>query len=180
MDFRTGEAEPSPHGDIRSFDMHTGEMKWAFHAIPHPNESGFETWPKTRGSTPARRTTDLVWRWMRSVESSSFPPVRLSFIISAKFICPERGPFSDDVIRRGRRTASKLYVGTVESAPVTLHTPSMRADNWRQVLAIPAAMLLIMLLAVTFGFVVGVHRLVVLFPNKSAFQIISAILFAFS
>jgi quinoprotein glucose dehydrogenase len=46
MGFRTGESEPSPHGDIRAFDVHTGEMKWAFHTIPHPGESGYETWPK--------------------------------------------------------------------------------------------------------------------------------------
>ena len=46
MGFRTGEAEPSPHGDIRAFDVHTGEMKWAFHTIPHPGDAGYETWPK--------------------------------------------------------------------------------------------------------------------------------------
>jgi quinoprotein glucose dehydrogenase len=46
MGFRTGEAEPSPHGDIRAFDVHTGAMKWAFHTIPHPGEPGYETWPK--------------------------------------------------------------------------------------------------------------------------------------
>ena len=45
MGFRTGESEPSPHGDIRAFDVHTGEMKWAFHTIPHPGEPGYETWP---------------------------------------------------------------------------------------------------------------------------------------
>ena len=28
------------------FDVHTGEMKWAFHTIPHPGEPGYETWPK--------------------------------------------------------------------------------------------------------------------------------------
>jgi quinoprotein glucose dehydrogenase len=46
MGFRTGESEPSPHGDIRAFDVHTGVMKWAFHTIPHPGEPGYETWPK--------------------------------------------------------------------------------------------------------------------------------------
>jgi len=46
MGFRTGEAEPSPHGDIRAFDVHSGEMKWTFHTIPHPGEAGYETWPK--------------------------------------------------------------------------------------------------------------------------------------
>jgi quinoprotein glucose dehydrogenase len=46
MGFRTAETEPSPHGDIRAFDVHTGEMKWAFHTIPHPGEPGYETWPR--------------------------------------------------------------------------------------------------------------------------------------
>ncbi len=46
MGFRTGEAQPAPHGDIRAFDVHTGKMRWAFHTIPHPGEPGYETWPK--------------------------------------------------------------------------------------------------------------------------------------
>ena len=46
MGFRTAEAEPAPHGDIRAYDVHTGRMKWAFHTIPHPGEPGYESWPK--------------------------------------------------------------------------------------------------------------------------------------
>jgi quinoprotein glucose dehydrogenase len=46
MGFRTAETEPSPHGDVRAFDVHTGEIRWAFHTIPHPGEPGYETWPK--------------------------------------------------------------------------------------------------------------------------------------
>ena len=40
------ESLPSTPGDIRAFDVHTGEQKWAFHTIPHPGEFGYETWPK--------------------------------------------------------------------------------------------------------------------------------------
>ena len=40
------EGLPSAPGDIRAFDVHTGEQKWAFHTIPHPGEFGYETWPK--------------------------------------------------------------------------------------------------------------------------------------
>ncbi|HXE80211.1 MAG TPA: PQQ-binding-like beta-propeller repeat protein [Vicinamibacterales bacterium] len=40
------EGLPSAPGDIRAFDVHTGERKWAFHTIPHPGEFGYETWPK--------------------------------------------------------------------------------------------------------------------------------------
>jgi quinoprotein glucose dehydrogenase len=40
------EGLPSAPGDIRAFDVHTGEQKWAFHTIPHPGELGYDTWPK--------------------------------------------------------------------------------------------------------------------------------------
>jgi quinoprotein glucose dehydrogenase len=33
-------------GHIRAYDVHTGEMKWIFHTIPHPGEFGYETWSK--------------------------------------------------------------------------------------------------------------------------------------
>lgn len=33
-------------GDVRAYDVRTGEMRWIFHTIPHPGEDGYETWPK--------------------------------------------------------------------------------------------------------------------------------------
>jgi glucose dehydrogenase len=42
----TSEALPAAPGDIRAFDVRTGERRWAFHTIPHPGEFGYETWPK--------------------------------------------------------------------------------------------------------------------------------------
>ena len=44
--FRAPETEPALHGDIRAFDVHTGQLRWTFHTIPHPGDSGYETWPK--------------------------------------------------------------------------------------------------------------------------------------
>jgi glucose dehydrogenase len=44
--FRAPEAEPALHGDIRAFDVHTGELRWTFHTIPMPGEYGYDTWPK--------------------------------------------------------------------------------------------------------------------------------------
>ncbi len=35
----------SPPGDIRAFDVRTGEMRWIFHTIPQPGEYGYDTWP---------------------------------------------------------------------------------------------------------------------------------------
>lgn len=46
LGFRTGETRPSPHGDIRAYNIHTGALVWNFHTIPHPGEPGYDTWPK--------------------------------------------------------------------------------------------------------------------------------------
>jgi quinoprotein glucose dehydrogenase len=43
--FRTMETHPAPPGDIRAYDVLTGELRWSFHTIPRPGEAGVETWP---------------------------------------------------------------------------------------------------------------------------------------
>jgi quinoprotein glucose dehydrogenase len=51
---RNPETHPAPPGDIRAFDVRTGELRWTFHTIPRPGESGYNTWPpdawKTAGA----------------------------------------------------------------------------------------------------------------------------------
>lgn len=40
--------EDDPDGpamDVRAWDLHTGRLVWTFHTIPHPGESGYDTWP---------------------------------------------------------------------------------------------------------------------------------------
>lgn len=32
-------------GDIRAYDIVSGELVWTFHTIPHPGEFGYDTWP---------------------------------------------------------------------------------------------------------------------------------------
>jgi len=39
------EALPSAPGDVRAYDVRTGAIRWTFHTIPHPGETGYETWP---------------------------------------------------------------------------------------------------------------------------------------
>src|SRR5262249_49154422 len=41
-----GEAFVNPPGDIRAYDVITGEKKWQFHTVPLPGEYGYDTWPK--------------------------------------------------------------------------------------------------------------------------------------
>lgn len=42
---RTSEALPASPGDIRAYDVLTGELRWSFHTIPRPGEFGSDTWP---------------------------------------------------------------------------------------------------------------------------------------
>lgn len=37
-------AKANVKGDIRGFDVHTGELLWTFHTIPERGEIGYETW----------------------------------------------------------------------------------------------------------------------------------------
>jgi quinoprotein glucose dehydrogenase len=48
---RNPETLPAPPGDIRAYDVRTGKLCWSFHTIPHPGESGYETWPKDAWKT---------------------------------------------------------------------------------------------------------------------------------
>ncbi len=43
---RVSEGLPATPGDIRAYDVRTGQMRWSFHTIPHPGEFGYKTWPK--------------------------------------------------------------------------------------------------------------------------------------
>ncbi|MFZ0632698.1 MAG: PQQ-binding-like beta-propeller repeat protein [Acidobacteriaceae bacterium] len=51
---RNPETHPAPPGDVRAFDVRTGDLRWTFHTIPHPGEVGYDTWPpdawKTAGA----------------------------------------------------------------------------------------------------------------------------------
>jgi glucose dehydrogenase len=42
-----GEGSPSTgaYGDIRGWDAKTGKLRWTFHTVPRPGETGSDTWP---------------------------------------------------------------------------------------------------------------------------------------
>ena len=42
---RVSERTPASPGDQRAYDVHSGELRWAFHTIPLAGEPGSETWP---------------------------------------------------------------------------------------------------------------------------------------
>ncbi|NBC66916.1 MAG: PQQ-binding-like beta-propeller repeat protein, partial [Bacteroidetes bacterium] len=41
---RVSEGSDAAPGDIRAFNVRTGELEWTFHTIPHPGEFGYDTW----------------------------------------------------------------------------------------------------------------------------------------
>jgi quinoprotein glucose dehydrogenase len=47
----TNQGYGSAPGDIRAFNVRSGELVWTFHTIPHPGEFGYDTWPKDAWKT---------------------------------------------------------------------------------------------------------------------------------
>ncbi len=48
---REAETLPASPGDVRAYDVRSGKLRWSFHTIPHPGESGYDTWPKDAWKT---------------------------------------------------------------------------------------------------------------------------------
>jgi quinoprotein glucose dehydrogenase len=46
MGSSVAETLPAPPGDVRAYDVHSGELAWSFHTIPRPGEFGHQTWPE--------------------------------------------------------------------------------------------------------------------------------------
>jgi len=62
----TGAAVPEypskgPSGEVRAFDVHSGQLVWTFHTIPQPGELGHESW---EGAAWKERTGANVWSIM--------------------------------------------------------------------------------------------------------------------
>lgn len=41
---RVAEEMPAAPGDVRAYDVHSGQLRWIFHTIPHPGEPEFHSW----------------------------------------------------------------------------------------------------------------------------------------
>ena len=51
-------ASEMPPGDVRGFDVRTGELKWTFHTVPMEGEFGWDTW---ENGSAARNGNANVW-----------------------------------------------------------------------------------------------------------------------
>ena len=73
---RHAETDPAAPGNIRAFDVRTGEVAWVFHTIPHPGELGYDTWPPDAWQRSAPRTTGPACRSTSRAGWSSCRPGR--------------------------------------------------------------------------------------------------------
>jgi quinoprotein glucose dehydrogenase len=47
----TNEEYASGPGDIRAYDVRSGRLVWTFHTVPHPGETGYDSWPNDAWKT---------------------------------------------------------------------------------------------------------------------------------
>lgn len=47
----TNQGYGSAPGDIRAYDVRSGQLIWSFHTVPRPGEFGYDTWPKDAWKT---------------------------------------------------------------------------------------------------------------------------------
>jgi quinoprotein glucose dehydrogenase len=115
---RYPEALPAAPGDIRAYDVRTGELRWSFHTIPHPGEPGYETWPKQA--------------WTYSGAANNWPGMALDEARGIVFV-PTGSAASD--FWGGDRVGDNLYANTLlalraDTGKLLWHFQAVRHDIW--------------------------------------------------
>ena len=109
---------PSPPGDVRGFDINTGERLWTFHTIPRKGEFGLDTWKndswKINGNTN-------VWAPMSADEELGHVYLPVS--------CPTNNYYG------GRRPGDNLFANSIvalncETGEREWHFQTVHHDIW--------------------------------------------------
>jgi quinoprotein glucose dehydrogenase len=109
---------PSPPGDVRGFDINTGERLWTFHTIPRKGEFGLDTWQndswKINGNTN-------VWAPMSADEELGHVYLPVS--------CPTNNYYG------GRRPGDNLFANSIvalncETGEREWHFQTVHHDIW--------------------------------------------------
>jgi quinoprotein glucose dehydrogenase len=125
------EGLPSAPGDIRAFDVHTGQQKWAFHTIPHPGELGYDTWPKNA--------------WQYSGGANAWSGVSLDE--KRGFVYASTGSASYDFYGANRH-GDNLFANTIlclraETGERVWHFQGVKHDVWDRDFPAPPALITI-------------------------------------
>jgi glucose dehydrogenase len=120
---------PSPPGDVRGFDLETGEQLWEFHTVPRQGEFGADTWGL--GDTWQENGNTNVWAPLSADESLGMVYLPVS--------CPTNNYYG------GRRPGDNLFANSVvaldcQTGQRVWHYQTVHHDIWDY--DIPAAPIL--------------------------------------
>jgi quinoprotein glucose dehydrogenase len=109
---------PSPPGDVRGFDLVTGELKWTFHTVPREGEFGIDTWDDDSWQTNGNTN---VWAPMSADEELGQVYLPVS--------CPTNNYYG------GRRPGDNLFANSIvalncETGERTWHFQTVHHDIW--------------------------------------------------
>ena len=109
---------PSPPGDVRGFDLNTGELLWTFHTVPRAGEFGIETWGNNSWQTNGNTN---VWAPISADEELGMVYLPVS--------CPTNNYYG------GRRPGDNLFANSVvaldcETGERQWHYQTVHHDIW--------------------------------------------------
>jgi quinoprotein glucose dehydrogenase len=124
-----GETLPGSPGDIRAYDVRTGKLNWSFHAIPHPGEFGYDTWPKDA--------------WTYSAAANDW--TGLSLDLKRGWVFASTGSAAADFYG-GNRAGDNLFANSVialkaDTGERVWHFQTVRHDIWDRDLPAPPSLI---------------------------------------
>ena len=95
-------------GDIRGYDVHTGEQIWTFHVIPRPGEFGYETWLDNSADINGGAGT---WTWMSGDEELGYVFIATEAASNDMYggFRPGDDLFSNSVLCLDARTGERVW-----------------------------------------------------------------------
>ena len=103
-----------PPGDVRGFDVRTGEQLWSFHSIPRPGEVGNETWltalDQDQPSWEYSGNTNM-WAWASADEELGYVYVPLSTPTNDYYggYRPGDNLFAEAIVCLDARTGERIW-----------------------------------------------------------------------
>lgn len=121
-------------GDIRAFDVRTGQIRWTFHTIPHPGEFGYETWPKDA--------------WKRSTGANSWAGMSLDEHRGLLFVPTASGGQARKDFYGADRVGDNLFANTLlaldaDTGRRVWHFQFVHHDLWDRDLPAPPSLVTI-------------------------------------
>ena len=109
---------PSPPGDVRGFDPHSGELLWTFHTVPREGEFGVDTW--------------INESWKVNGNTNVWPPMSVDETLGMVYL-PTGVPTNN--YYGGRRYGDNLFANSVvaldcETGERVWHFQTVHHDIW--------------------------------------------------